>query len=1294
MKLRIMGIVFCLALLASLLAGGIKPAPVNATDATTSIRVTKYAADGTTIVGTTQTVTYDWMKNNLPVQGDGNTHYFMQGPTYDPNNPWDPGETVNLKDKGAVKGTDIKDLCNLPAIGGANAGDQIQILAPDGIGERFQYANIYHLNPNQGKMVICWYTKDAGKYDTEYSGPPFYTNGAYVPEYANGMQLVFMPDSPNSAGKYVFGHQDMQTYLPQANWWYNEGYPSVNGLSTKWISEVNIFSNTQAWTLQLVGPYSDNISQSLFENGVVCADANHGATWNDGSGHVWKGLPLWLLCGWADDANNHLGVGAFNDALARAGYTVRLTSENNTTCELDSADVARKGNIILANTMNGQQLSAQDFPLKLVGPSLTPEQTIGKIVKIELVDVKDIDTWQIPLSGAVDHTLTQAEFEDGVICQHGIQYPDGSGTWKGLPLYLVCGFVDDSITHGQDAFNDQLAGLGYKITVSSDSDNYTFDSSFVAGPDNNSILVAGLMNGEDFPITYPPTLVGSAVTGNMSISNITSITLTDLPPTITASAGANGSISPSGEVLVGYNADQSFTITPDPGYVVADVLVDNGSVGARTSYTFDNVTANHTIHATFALGGTPFITVTKYAGDNTILASENVTYLWMQSHLDVQGDGIRHQWLQGPVFEGDVWDPTETINIKDWGANMGTDVKDLCELVGGMSPGDTVQIKARDNLSRTYDYPNVYAPDPRQGKMVISWYTKDVGNTLPQLYPDGAYVPEFAEGMRLVFFAETTNSDGKYVFGNWDQHECMPQNRWYFYDPTHPTTTGHSVKYVSQLNIHQPANITVTYPNDSDDSLYIGETDNITWNPATITGKVNVYLSRNAGAAKPTWTAITPTGGVANSGSFSWKVTGPVSNQAKIKVASVTTPTAFDISDASFSISGGTITVSSPVGGDTLYIGETDNITWTSDHVASMVIIYISRNAGATRPTWTAITPKGGVPNTGTYPWLVTKPVAINTAKVKIARADLTTVFGISPDTFNISGGTINVDTPDTAYIGETDNITWTSDHVASMVIIYISRNAGATRPTWTAITPKGGVPNTGTYPWLVTKPVAIDTAKVKIARADLTTVFGISPDTFNISGGTINVDTPDTAYIGETDNITWTSDHVASMVIIYISRNAGATRPTWTAITPKGGVPNTGTYPWLVTKPVGTAKVKIARADLTTAFGISPDTFNVSGGTINVTSPAGGETWHIGDTDNITWSSPHIPATVKVNIYVSRNGGSTWTAITPTSGVLNTGAYLWLVTKPAAVNTAKVKVARADITTVFGTSEANFTIQ
>lgn len=73
--------------------------------------------------------------------------------------------------------------------------------------------------------------------------------------------------------------------------------------------------------------------------------------------------------------------------------------------------------------------------------------------------------------------------------------------------------------------------------------------------------------------------------------------------TITASPGANGTITPA-SAIIPQGSNQSFTITPAAGYAVNDVQVDNVSVGAVTAYTFSNVQANHTISASFVIGGT------------------------------------------------------------------------------------------------------------------------------------------------------------------------------------------------------------------------------------------------------------------------------------------------------------------------------------------------------------------------------------------------------------------------------------------------------------------------------------------------------------------------------------------------------------------------------------------------------------------------------------------------------------------------------------------------------------------
>lgn len=94
--------------------------------------------------------------------------------------------------------------------------------------------------------------------------------------------------------------------------------------------------------------------------------------------------------------------------------------------------------------------------------------------------------------------------------------------------------------------------------------------------------------------------------------------------TITATAGANGTISPNGSVTVTEGDSQTFAITPNNGYHIEDVLVDGVSVGAVSTYTFSNVTANHTITATFERNSLPihYYTITATAGEGGAIAPD------------------------------------------------------------------------------------------------------------------------------------------------------------------------------------------------------------------------------------------------------------------------------------------------------------------------------------------------------------------------------------------------------------------------------------------------------------------------------------------------------------------------------------------------------------------------------------------------------------------------------------------------------------------------------------------------
>ena len=116
--------------------------------------------------------------------------------------------------------------------------------------------------------------------------------------------------------------------------------------------------------------------------------------------------------------------------------------------------------------------------------------------------------------------------------------------------------------------------------------------------------------------------------------------------TITATAGANGSITPSGAVGVAAGGSQTFTISPSSGYVIDTLKVDGLEVTATTSYTFSEVNSNHTIEVNFKRESqTPDVpdetapSITTQPGNATVKVGETATFT-----IAASGDNLTYQW--------------------------------------------------------------------------------------------------------------------------------------------------------------------------------------------------------------------------------------------------------------------------------------------------------------------------------------------------------------------------------------------------------------------------------------------------------------------------------------------------------------------------------------------------------------------------------------------------------------------------------------------------------------------------
>lgn len=159
------------------------------------------------------------------------------------------------------------------------------------------------------------------------------------------------------------------------------------------------------------------------------------------------------------------------------------------------------------------------------------------------------------------------------------------------------------------------------------------------------ILVTGI---EGQSITT--TIKAIAVKNGMQDSSVETFTYTIQIPvakyTITATAGANGSISPGGAVRVAAGGSQTFTISPSSGYVIDTLKVDGLEVTATTSYTFSEVNSNHTIEVSFKQESqTPDVpdatapSITTQPGNATVKVGETAAFT-----IAASGDNLTYQW--------------------------------------------------------------------------------------------------------------------------------------------------------------------------------------------------------------------------------------------------------------------------------------------------------------------------------------------------------------------------------------------------------------------------------------------------------------------------------------------------------------------------------------------------------------------------------------------------------------------------------------------------------------------------
>jgi Big-like domain-containing protein len=234
-------------------------------------------------------------------------------------------------------------------------------------------------------------------------------------------------------------------------------------------------------------------------------------------------------------------------------------------------------------------------------------------------------------------TLTTSSGTNGAITPAGA-VPALYGTASTFTItpdagYQIASLVVDGVTLPAAASYTFTSITGNHTIGATFTNNFTISATAGA---NGAISPAGVTavtggGGQSFTVTpNAGFVVASLVVDGVTLPGATSYTFANVtanhtiaatfapPPTITAAAAPNGAITPAGSSTVTYGSDQTYTITPNAGFVVTSLVVDGALLPGATSYTFTNVTANHYINAYF--GSVPAATITAAAGPNGVIS--------------------------------------------------------------------------------------------------------------------------------------------------------------------------------------------------------------------------------------------------------------------------------------------------------------------------------------------------------------------------------------------------------------------------------------------------------------------------------------------------------------------------------------------------------------------------------------------------------------------------------------------------------------------------------------------------
>jgi len=463
---------------------------------------------------------------------------------------------------------------------------------------------------------------------------------------------------------------------------------------------------TASFNNSITAPITGNVA-SLFLDGGVESQALGGSSlfsgWTGGTVAFWMRIDSATAQTWANSSNHDL---LFKDGVLQtrvfkdANGQLKLMTIHSDGTSFGTGTWITSSNSIPTDSwlhvvlVHGGTTASIYFNGQFAGSG-----NVGKTLGVTNSNILEISTYDGRFAGYLDdvrfynRAITEAE---------ALQLASENGT----PVQTFS-IVASSGTGGS------ISPSGV-ISVASGA-SQTFSITPNSGYQINGLSVDGVSQGAVSSYTF------TNVTANHTIS----ASFSEIPPTshsITASAGANGSISPSGSVIVASGANQTFNIAANSGYQILDVLVDGASAGVISTYTFSNVTTNHTISASFSQIPQSTYTISASAGTGGSI-SPNSTVV-------VTAGG------------------SQTFNIT---TNAGYQISNV--LVDGSSVGAVASYTFTNvNTNHTISVAFAVAPSPEGTFQINNQYITGLQNPTAMAFaPDGRlFVTEQAGAVRVI----------------------------------------------------------------------------------------------------------------------------------------------------------------------------------------------------------------------------------------------------------------------------------------------------------------------------------------------------------------------------------------------------------------------------------------------------------------------------------------------------------------------------------------------------------------